>query len=78
VFVKTLRDFVEYGFNEELGDHSCNREQRSVVFVGETGCGKSYVINSILRATMADEFEADDTEIIEFSQPDDARQVEVC
>jgi len=71
-----LRDFVEDGFSEELGDQSSIRQERSVVFVGETGCGKSFLINEILRATLADVFEPEDTEN-ELFQPDAARQVEV-
>lgn len=76
MLVKILRDFIERGFNEELSDHSSDKEKQCVVFVGETGCGKSYVINLILRASMADEFEEGDTES-ESHQPGEVTTVEV-
>lgn len=69
MFVKSLLDFVDSGFIEELDVESNNREKRSVVFLGENGCGKSFLINSILRATMADQFMSDEES--EFSQPAD-------
>lgn len=62
VVVKALREFVEVGFVEELRDQPCDKEKRSIVFVGQTNGGKSFIINTFLRATMADAIEEEENE----------------